>query len=60
MRKYNQRLGNKVQTDSDQRGGRKGITWKRSGRRKQRNTNTGLMGMNNGSRLTVRLEEDEQ
>ena len=60
MRKYNQRLGNKEQTDSDQRGGRKGITWERSGRRNKRNKNRGLMGMNNGSCLTVGLEGDEQ
>ena len=50
MSKKNQRLGNKEQTDSDQKGSGRGITGERRGRGrgKQRNTNGGLPDLDNG------------
>ena len=46
----NQRLGNKEQTDSDQRGEEGSrIMGERKGRGKQRNRNRGLTGMDCGS-----------
>ena len=46
--KQNQRLGNKKQSDSDQRGTGRGTTGERRGRDKQWDTNRGLMGIDNG------------
>ena len=47
MSKIEQRLGNKEQTDGDQRGQGMGITGERRGRGKQRNMNKGLTGRDN-------------
>ena len=55
MSKIEQRLGNKEQMDNDPRGG-----WReKRGRGKQRDTNRGLMGMDNGVGLTVGVGESE-
>ena len=47
LAKQNQRHGNKEQSDSDQKGGRRRITGEVRGRVKSMNTNGGLMGTDN-------------